>query len=147
MKRVLYSLTMISFILLFAPKTSSACTNGISPDTNIVKYDLNDPRNPDCPCHAAQKLADEEYQRSLAKNDINPSNNNPVENDEQKIDNANVNSTSTTTSGGGNSKHYSRTASQLKRISKWSKRIKRKIGKRHNGTKKGNHRLANCFHF
>lgn len=25
------------------------------------KYDINDPRNPNCPCHKYQKLADEEY--------------------------------------------------------------------------------------
>lgn len=27
------------------------------------KYDINDPRNPNCPCHKYQKLADEEYAR------------------------------------------------------------------------------------
>lgn len=26
-----------------------------------ASYDLNDPRNPDCPCHKAQKLAEQEY--------------------------------------------------------------------------------------
>jgi hypothetical protein len=26
-------------------------------------YDLNDPRNPDCPCHKLQKQADQEYAR------------------------------------------------------------------------------------
>ena len=32
-------------------------------------YDINDPRNPDCPCHKLQKLADDEYQR--IRNDNN----------------------------------------------------------------------------
>jgi hypothetical protein len=27
------------------------------------KYDLNDPRNPDCPCHQYQKMADEAYKQ------------------------------------------------------------------------------------
>ncbi len=27
------------------------------------KYPIDDPRNPDCPCHKYQKLADEEYKR------------------------------------------------------------------------------------
>src|ERR1051326_720750 len=27
------------------------------------KYDINDPRNPHCPCHQYQKLADEEFAR------------------------------------------------------------------------------------
>ena len=29
------------------------------------KFDLNDPRNPDCPCHKYQKIADEEYFKLL----------------------------------------------------------------------------------
>lgn len=28
------------------------------------QYDINDPRNPDCPCHKLQKIADEEYASS-----------------------------------------------------------------------------------
>jgi hypothetical protein len=28
------------------------------------KYELNDPRNPDCPCHKYQKLAEEEYRKA-----------------------------------------------------------------------------------
>lgn len=31
-------------------------------DSNTA-YDLNDPRNPDCPCHKLQKQAEEEYAR------------------------------------------------------------------------------------
>lgn len=27
------------------------------------KYELNDPRNPDCPCHKYQKIAEEEYRK------------------------------------------------------------------------------------
>jgi hypothetical protein len=27
------------------------------------RYDINDPRNPDCPCHKYQELADREYWR------------------------------------------------------------------------------------
>lgn len=29
------------------------------------KYDINDPRNPQCPCHKYQKLAEEEYKKML----------------------------------------------------------------------------------
>lgn len=32
------------------------------------KYDINDPRNPDCPCHKYQKIADREYENLLAMN-------------------------------------------------------------------------------
>lgn len=28
-------------------------------------FDINDPRNPHCPCHKYQKLADEEYKKML----------------------------------------------------------------------------------
>jgi hypothetical protein len=32
------------------------------------QYDINDPRNPDCPCHKNQQLAEREY-AALIKND------------------------------------------------------------------------------
>jgi hypothetical protein len=45
-----------------------------------VKYDINDPRNPLCPCHKYQKLANEEYDKLLAMNNKNtPYNANPVQ--------------------------------------------------------------------
>ncbi len=37
----------------------------INKDSLKSKYDLNDPRNPNCPCHKHQKLADEEYKNWL----------------------------------------------------------------------------------
>lgn len=45
--------------LLFTLNTNAAT------DTTKTKqqYDINDPRNPDCPCHKYQKLAEEEYAR------------------------------------------------------------------------------------
>jgi kynurenine formamidase len=36
-------------------------------ENNGAQYDLNDPRNPNCPCHKYQQAADEEYQRELNK--------------------------------------------------------------------------------
>lgn len=33
-----------------------------------TSYPINDPRNPNCPCHKYQKLADEEYKKLLAQN-------------------------------------------------------------------------------
>lgn len=35
-------------------------------DSLKTKYDINDPRNPNCPCHKYQKLADDEYKALLA---------------------------------------------------------------------------------
>lgn len=37
----------------------------VNKDSLKSKYDLNDPRNPNCPCHKHQKLADEEYRNWL----------------------------------------------------------------------------------
>lgn len=39
-------------------------------ENNGTEYDLNDPRNPNCPCHKYQQAADEEYQRELNKQKI-----------------------------------------------------------------------------
>lgn len=36
-----------------------------SKDSLKSRYDINDPRNPNCPCHQYQKLADEEYKKWL----------------------------------------------------------------------------------
>lgn len=43
------------------------CMNGFSyvlpADTTKNKYDLNDPRNPNCPCHKHQQQAENEYRQ------------------------------------------------------------------------------------
>ncbi len=35
-------------------------------DSLKTNYNLNDPRNPNCPCHKYQKLADDEFKKILA---------------------------------------------------------------------------------
>lgn len=37
----------------------------VSLKSQTSSYDINDPRNPHCPCHKHQKLADEEYAKLL----------------------------------------------------------------------------------
>ena len=40
-----------------------------SQDNNLKTFfDINDPRNPDCPCHGRQKLAEKEFEKLKAKN-------------------------------------------------------------------------------
>ena len=39
----------------------------VKEDTLKSRFDINDPRNPNCPCHKYQKLADEEYRKLLGK--------------------------------------------------------------------------------
>jgi hypothetical protein len=52
------------------------------------KYDINDPRNPDCPCHKMQKQADDEYAQLM--NNKNKELNLDVEQDvSQFVDNIN----------------------------------------------------------
>ena len=51
--------SLLLFILF-----SSTNTIALAQTTN-QQYNLNDPRNPDCPCHKLQKQADDEYQRQL----------------------------------------------------------------------------------
>lgn len=57
MKNLIY----ISIALFFFSKSLNALV--FNEDSLKSKYDLNDPRNPNCPCHKYQKLADEEFEK------------------------------------------------------------------------------------
>ena len=35
------------------------------------QYDINDPRNPNCPCHQYQKMADDEYNQNQKNKQVN----------------------------------------------------------------------------
>ena len=64
-----FVLSIVIILIFFS------CTNSIHASTDTTKtkktqYDINDPRNPDCPCHKYQKLADEEYVRNTQSVDI-----------------------------------------------------------------------------
>ncbi|HEY0030856.1 MAG TPA: hypothetical protein VGC65_08880 [Bacteroidia bacterium] len=39
---------------------------------NQQEYDINDPRNPDCPCHKYQQMADNAYEQLQNENQTNP---------------------------------------------------------------------------
>ncbi|MFI5148302.1 MAG: hypothetical protein ACHQRM_01105 [Bacteroidia bacterium] len=47
-------------LVILLPPAVKAGNNGPGKDTSKV-YALDDPRNPDCPCHKYQALADKEY--------------------------------------------------------------------------------------
>jgi hypothetical protein len=51
------------FIFFLSLHNLSLHATNDSTQVKKQKFDLNDPRNPDCPCHKYQKLADEEYAR------------------------------------------------------------------------------------
>jgi hypothetical protein len=150
----LFSLTSRAESFSSAVSDSSGTVNEktITPDTNTVKYDVNDPRNPDCPCHAAQKLADEEYRRSHEQNNPNLVDQNPnpdviVQTNTINNTNVNTNAAPVTTNSAGSQKHYSKYYKFQKKVGRWNKKMKRRLGKKHNGTKKGKRRLADCFHW
>jgi len=46
-------------------------SNAFGQNVEHQQFDINDPRNPDCPCHKLQKLADDEYQQILNDNNGN----------------------------------------------------------------------------
>lgn len=143
----------------------SAQTKTILPDTG--KYDLNDPRNPDCPCHKAQKLADDEYRNSqVQRQNNNPVDNNPVNlnedanrgnnsnvNRDTPVDHVNtntdinVNKTSYTGGSSGSQKHYSKFYKFSKKMKRWTKKMNRKLKSKNKGTKGGKFRVADCFHW
>jgi hypothetical protein len=63
------SLFFICTLCLFL--YTSPCKAALPKDSIKKKYDLNDPRNPDCPCHKYQKLAEDEYKnksKEISKN-------------------------------------------------------------------------------
>lgn len=43
------------------------------PGNDKQVFDLNDPRNPDCPCHKYQKMADDEFEQLKKKKKLNQS--------------------------------------------------------------------------
>ncbi len=63
MKKVNKYLVM-SFLLLFGAQLLCA-SNGVETDSLKNKFPLNDPRNPNCPCHKYQQQADKEYAKLL----------------------------------------------------------------------------------
>lgn len=62
LRNLFRALRLFIFFFLFS-------SNAFSQNLENQQYDLNDPRNPDCPCHKLQKLADDEYNK-IKNNDI-----------------------------------------------------------------------------
>ena len=59
-KRIILFLSF--FLIVFISGASNP-----NKDSLKSKYEINDPRNPNCPCHKYQKIADEEYEKWLKK--------------------------------------------------------------------------------
>lgn len=160
------------FLVLFAPGLSATeIPVSIPGDTDEVaqqEYDINDPRNPDCPCHQWQKQADEEYQRMqqqqsnpVVQHQTNDANNDAAKSSDQKSDNSNdhadnpdeqsgrqQSSQSANSSGGGSNSHVKRGVDMPDiAVGKKTKKILRRMGRKRNGTKKWRRSMVDCFHF
>jgi hypothetical protein len=98
------------------------------------KYELNDPRNPNCPCHKLQKQAEEEYAQKNKQNlpehvEANNQNNNVVQEKVVLPLNAQQKLLSSSSSASGN-------VSRHRKRSVWFKKLKFRYSKKMKRTKK-----------
>lgn len=121
---------------------------------NIVfaqEYDINDPRNPNCPCHKMQQQADEEFaqmnngnknifQNPIQINDSDNDNGNHLsafDENSQKLDNRSVKQENT----------ISYTSFRKKRKSVWIKKTVFKFSNKHRFKKRGKIKVALCYNW
>jgi hypothetical protein len=64
----------LRFIFLFFLIPVLSFSSVVRSDTTKQQYPLNDPRNPDCPCHKYQKLAEDEFNKGQHNENINSNN-------------------------------------------------------------------------
>lgn len=57
----------VAFFILLCLQFGFANALSLKEDSLSAKYPINDPRNPNCPCHQYQKLADEEFNKLFGK--------------------------------------------------------------------------------
>jgi hypothetical protein len=115
-------------------------SNGFGQNIQSQQYDINDPRNPNCPCHKLQKLADDEYERIQNDNNeqkqfaMNFSNLNKFDNnDNPQSQLLNVrNSNQVDNNGSDNSSHQAKRELNFKsrELSKSSGRSESRVKKR-----------------
>ena len=142
--------------------------------TNNQKYELNDPRNPDCPCHKLQKQAEDEYKQLQMENNtdnqvalnvnkinvINDDNENVIQtNDGNEGNNFNDNNGNDRQSNEGNDNFGAGSQSASNRFSglggiqkkkdlHWLIQRKRNIYRiKHSKIKKFRIRTSDCFHW
>jgi hypothetical protein len=131
----------ISFLLLLfltCPKFSLANGDTIPGDTT-TKYELWDPKNPDCPCHQYQKLADEEYKKLQEQQANNGTTNSSDTTVTAKVNNVATNSNSTS--------HSYHSKSKMKQVSKILRRSKLFRVRKTSGKKWKKGHLIDCGRF
>ncbi|MBN8696041.1 MAG: hypothetical protein J0L87_05885 [Bacteroidetes bacterium] len=103
--------------------------------TNAQQYDINDPRNPDCPCHKMQELADKEF--ALLNGSENVQSDSDLEDGEdkqQQVDRS---------LNGNGSVVYDQLA--RRRRSVWIKKTVFKISNKYRFKKRGKINVAICY--
>ena len=105
------------------------------------QYDINDPRNPDCPCHKMQQLADKEFAMLGDQNTLN-------ENDrEQKVNNVDFEKNSNEGNGIVENKGASHNYGKIKRRQKntWIKKTAFKFSNKYRFKKRKKINVAICY--
>ncbi|MBA3680206.1 MAG: hypothetical protein H0W73_03325 [Bacteroidetes bacterium] len=122
---------------LFIYQFSFANVCELKEDSLKSEYDIKDPRNPNCPCHKYQKLADEEYRKSLGKEiKITP------DNDKNNFHNSFV--------AGSDLKSNSKAKTKKFRSGKWVHsffNFKKKKSSKRRKVRRLRRDNAACFHF
>lgn len=148
-KKCRLSKSALFLILIFITQFSFA--HSITPPDSLKsEYPINDPRNPNCPCHAQQKLADEEYKQyllALNKNDnkeVNP-NLNDINLGAQNLEvkNNNAKEPGISSNSGNSKKSYSKIKRKIK---KWKAKRKGKT-KKHKSFIKRFKVIDDCFNW
>ncbi len=125
---------IIFFILLCC---SFCFANALVLKDDSLKFDITDPRNPKCPCHKFQKLADDEYRKLLGH--------------EIKIKNDNTNSNYTSTFSGNNDlSSKNNVATKKFRSKKWPHsffNFKKKKGAKKRKVRRLRRDNTTCYHF
>lgn len=109
----------------------------VKEDSLKSRFDMNDPRNPNCPCHKYQKLADEEYRKLLGK--------------EIKSDRENhKNNFNNSLAGGSDLNSTNKTGSKKFRSLKWGHGFfdhKKKKSSKRRKTRRLRRGNTSCYHF
>jgi len=132
--RTIENKKIIFFILLCC---SFCFANALVLKDDSLKFDITDPRNPKCPCHKYQKLADEEYRKLLGR--------------EIKINTDNTNSNYTNTFSGNNEVNSKNTIGTKKfRSKKWTHsffNFKKKKSAKKRRVRRLRRDNTTCYHF
>ncbi|MDP1800717.1 MAG: hypothetical protein Q8L81_05165 [Bacteroidota bacterium] len=125
-------------IIFFVLLCCSFCfANALVLKEDSLKFDITDPRNPKCPCHKFQKLADDEYRKLLGE--------------AIKVKTDNTNSNYSNTFSGKNEINSKNSVGTKKfRSKKWNHsffNFKKKKGAKKRGVRRLRRDNTTCYHF